>query len=125
MTRVLLISLGAILGANARYFIADWAGNRWGVAFPYGTLIANVSGSLLLGFVVGLSSGRIGLAPEARLLVAVGFLGSYTTFSSYTVDSLNLVAAGHLWSGVANIVLNNGMGLIAALLGILIARALG
>jgi CrcB protein len=125
MTRVLLISLGAILGANARYFVATWAADRWGAAFPYGTLIANVSGSLLMGLIVGLSSGRIGVSPEARLLLAVGFLGSYTTFSSFTVESLNLFAAGHVWPGVANLLLNNGVGLAAAVAGITLARGLG
>lgn len=124
MNRYLLITLGAALGANARYLVNVWAANRFGADFPYGTLLVNISGSFILGLLLALASGRLSLSPDLRLLLAVGFLGSYTTFSSYAVESLNLWRDGGLWIGLWNIVLNNGVGLAFALLGTFAARLL-
>lgn len=115
--RFLLIAAGAALGANARYLVGTWAGARFGADFPYGTLLVNVTGSLALGFLSALVIGRLRLSPDARLLLAVGFLGSYTTFSSYTVESMVLLRQGALWAGLLNILGNNVLGLICALLG--------
>lgn len=115
--RYLLIAVGAALGANARYLVGTWAGARFGADFPYGTLLVNVAGSLALGFFSALVTGRLRLSPDARLLLAVGFLGSYTTFSSYTVESMTLLRQGAVWLGLMNILGNNVLGLICALLG--------
>lgn len=115
--RYLLIAVGAALGANARYLVGTWAGARFGADFPYGTLLVNVAGSLALGFLSALVTGRLRLSPDARLLLAVGFLGSYTTFSSYTVESMTLLRQGAVWLGLMNILGNNVLGLICALLG--------
>ena len=115
--RFLLIAAGAALGANARYLVGTWAGARFGADFPYGTLLVNVTGSLALGFLSALVIGRLRLSPDARLLLAVGFLGSYTTFSSYTVESMILLRQGALWRGLLNILGNNVLGLLCALLG--------
>ena len=90
----LIISLGAILGANCRYWLGGWAAQRFGAAFPYGNLIINLSGSLILGLFMTLVTERFLVDPQWRLLVAIGFLGSYTTFSSYTYESLSLVLNG-------------------------------
>jgi CrcB protein len=122
MNRYLLIALGAAAGANARYLIGVWAGNRLGADFPYGTLIVNLVGSFVLGFLLTLGTGRLQLSPEARLLLAVGFLGSFTTFSSYTVESLNLLREAALWRGLLNILANNVAGLLCAVLGAALAR---
>ncbi len=122
MTRFVLIGLGAILGANARYLIAVWAADRLGTAFPYGTFIANVSGSLMLGFLLAVTTDRVAVSPEMRLLLGVGFLGSYTTFSSYTVESLALFQTGNFWNGLINVFSNNLIGLTCALAGIYLAR---
>ncbi len=122
MTRYLYIALGAALGANARYLVGVWAGARFGAAFPYGTFLVNVTGSLILGFLLTLATGRLALSSEMRLLLAVGFLGSYTTFSSYTVESLALMRGGSLGSGLLNIFANNLLGLAAALIGVLLAQ---
>ena len=125
MSRYLLIALGAALGANARYLVGVWAANRLGADFPYGTLLVNVSGSFILGFLLAAATGRGSLSPEMRLLFAVGFLGSYTTFSSFAVESVNLGRDAGLWTALRNIVLNNGLGLTFALLGIYFARLTG
>ncbi len=125
MSRFLWIAVGAALGANARYMIGLWAGDKMGVAFPYGTTIVNITGALMLGFVLELSTDRLLASPEARLLVATGFLGSYTTFSTYMVESVNLMRQGSLFLGVVNIAGEAALGLIFAVLGIYLARTLG
>jgi CrcB protein len=125
VNRFLFIAIGAALGANARYLIGLWAANRLGAAFPYGTLIVNITGSFLLGFVITLTTERLTIAPEARLLLAVGFLGSYTTFSSFTVESLGLLRDSGLWPGLINILANNMIGIICAALGVYLARLIG
>ncbi|MBE2201328.1 MAG: fluoride efflux transporter CrcB [Anaerolinea sp.] len=122
MNRYLLIALGAAVGANARYLTGVWAGNRFGADFPYGTLIVNIVGSFLLGVLLTLGTGRLQLSPEARLLLAVGFLGSFTTFSSYAVESMNLWRDASVWRSLLNIVGNNLAGLLAVILGATLAR---
>lgn len=122
MNRYLLIAIGAALGANTRYLVGVWAGNRLGADFPYGTFIVNVTGSFVLGFLLTLGTGRLQLSPEARLLLAVGFLGSFTTFSSYAVESLNLWRDAGLWRSLLNVAGNNLAGLLAAILGAALAR---
>ena len=122
MNRYLLIAIGAALGANARYLIGVWAGNRLGADFPYGTFIANIAGSFALGFLLALGTERLQLPPEARLLLAVGFLGSFTTFSSFAVESINLWRDAGLWRSLLNIVGNNLVGLSSVVLGAALAR---
>jgi fluoride exporter len=123
--RYLYIAAGAALGANARYVVGVWAGSRWGAFFPYGTLLVNITGSLLLGFLVALAADRVMISPEVRLFLAVGFMGSYTTFSSYTVESFALWQAGAPWHALLNIAGNNVLGLACAVLGFWFARMLG
>lgn len=122
LNRYLLIAFGAALGANARYLVGVWAGNRLGADFPYSTFIVNVTGSFILGFLLSLGTGRLQLSPETRLLLAVGFLGSFTTFSSYTVESLNLLRDNGIWHGLVNIAGHNLVGLLCALAGATFAR---
>ena len=121
MNRILLISVGAALGANARYWIGVWAAKHLGVAFPYGTFFVNVTGSLALGFLISLSTERIPITPELRLLLAVGFLGAYTTFSSFAVESLALAQNSGNWQMLLNIFANNLVGLACALAGMWLA----
>ena len=122
MEKYLFIALGAAVGANARYLVGLWAGSRFGAAFPIGTLAVNVTGSLILGFLAALAGSRLAISPELRLLLVVGLLGSYTTFSSFTVESLSLLQGGNMWAAVANIVGNNLLGLGGAVLGFYLAR---
>lgn len=89
------VCLGAIPGALSRYYLAVWC-QRWlGIDFPFGTFFANLSGAFLMGFFITLTLERAIASPELRLLVAVGFLGSYTTFSSYALDTSALWHAGN------------------------------
>src|SRR5579862_4616216 len=90
----LWIALGAIIGASARYFLSLLVARDFSSAFPYGTLIINVTGSLIVGFFLVFSTERVLLDPKWRLLVVIGFCGSYTTFSSYAYESFVLVERG-------------------------------
>jgi fluoride exporter len=100
METFLIISTGAILGANLRYWIGTWAGKQLGTSFPFGTLIINLTGSFILGFFMTLAMDRLLLDPRWRIFFAVGFLGAYTTFSSYTFESMNLILDNQWLSGL-------------------------
>jgi len=89
------ISLGAIPGALSRYYLTRWFTNWLGTTFPFGTFFINLTGALVMGFFVTLTLERTITSPDLRLLVAVGFLGSYTTFSTYALDTANLFKAGN------------------------------
>jgi fluoride exporter len=125
----LWIALGAVAGASARYFLSTLVANILGVrnlstAFPYGTLLINVTGSLILGFFLVFATERVLLEPRWRLLIAIGFCGSYTTFSSYAFESFALMEQGQwLLTGI-NIVANNAVCLAAVVAGAALARAL-
>jgi fluoride exporter len=118
----LFISLGAILGANLRYWLSSWAAQRWGTAFPYGTLLINLSGSLLLGFFLTLATQRFLIDPRWRIFFATGFLGAYTTFSTYTYESIAMINSGNFLLGGANLFGSALLGGIAVILGIFLAR---
>lgn len=124
MEKFLIISIGAVLGANARYWLGGWAAEKFGTSFPYGTLIINLTGSFVLGLFITLISDRFLLDPNWRLFVAIGFLGSYTTFSSYTYESVNLILTGQPWLGLMDLFGSSFLGGLAAVAGVLFARAL-
>jgi len=124
LEKILLISAGAILGANARYWLGIWAAQKWGSALPYGTFLINITGSLLLGLFITLVSERLALDPRWRLLVAVGFLGAYTTFSTYSYESFALLEKGQWLPGLFNLFGSAILGLIAVVLGVLLGKHL-
>ncbi len=113
------------MGANARYLVGLWAVGRFSAGFPTGTLLVNISGSFVLGFLLAALEGRFPVPSDLRFFLGVGFLGAYTTFSSYTVESLLLLRDGSLLLGITNILANNVAGLAAALVGIGLARWIG
>ena len=120
----LAISLGAIIGANARYWMSRSALRLFGQTFPYGTLAINVLGSFILGFFMIWTMERVMVDPRWRLLIAVGFCGGFTTFSSYAFESMALMEQGQWLLLGANIVSNNLLSLAAALAGMALARLL-
>ena len=124
MEKFLLISAGAILGANTRYWLSDWAAQKWGTAFPIGTLIINLTGSLLLGFFMTVATERFMLDPRWRLMFAVGFLGAYTTFSTYTYESINLLIRGEWLLGLLNLFGSTILGIIAVGIGVYLGKLL-
>ena len=124
MLDVLIISLGAIFGANARYLLSRYSVEEFGVIFPYGTLIINVLGSLVVGFFVIWTTERVLADPRWLLLVVVGFCGSFTTFSSYAFECMSFFDRGQWLLMFANVMANNLLCLGSALAGMALARAL-
>lgn len=120
----LWIALGAIVGASARYFLSTYIGRHFSTVFPYGTLLINITGSLILGFFLVYASERVLLDPRWRLLVAVGFCGSYTTFSSYAFESFALMEQGQWLLMGLNILSSNALCLAGVLAGAALARGL-
>jgi CrcB protein len=118
----LLVGLGGFLGANARYLVAHWIGLRYGTSFPYGTLVINVSGSFVIGLFLVLVTERFLIHPTWRLFFSVGFLGAYTTFSTFSFESLALMQNGFWLLSLLNIVGSVVLGLMATLSGVIIAR---
>jgi CrcB protein len=120
----LWLSLGALAGANLRYLVSRITARFLSTDFPYGTLIINVTGSLLLGFFLIWTTERVLADPKWRLFVAIGFCGSYTTFSSYAFETFAYFEQGHWTLFATNIVGNNLVCLLAVLAGAAIARAI-
>lgn len=120
----LLIGLGAIVGANARYFVSVFAAGRWGAAFPYGTLIINVTGSAILGFTLGIITARFDNNTTARLLFAVGFCGAYTTFSTFAFETLALSRERSHLPAVTNLLASTVLALAATGAGLALASLL-
>lgn len=122
---LIAVSLGAIAGALSRYYVSLWFLQRFGSAFPYGTFVINITGCFVMGFFFTLATERILIiSAEIKLLIATGFLGSYTTFSTYGLDTITLLCAQRFapaliyWLGSAM------LGITSIQLGVVIARLL-
>ncbi len=123
MFDLILVGSGGFAGANARYWLARWIADRYGTAFPYGTLVINVSGSLVIGFLITYLNARLSLSPNYRLIFTTGFIGAYTTFSTYTYESLTLMQDG-LWARAAAYLIGSvALGMAAVTVGMLIGRS--
>ena len=122
MIRYLLVVIGGGTGALARYVAASAIMTRFGGKFPLGTLVINVTGSFLIGFLMTILTERFKLDPNWRLLLVVGFLGGYTTFSSFEWETYSSVREGGLWTGMLNVVSSVMLGYVAVTLGSMLGR---
>ena len=120
----LWIALGAVVGASTRYFVSGYIARTFATAFPYGTLFINVTGSLLMGFFLILAGERMLLDPRWRFLIAIGFCGSYTTFSSYAFETFAYMEQGQWLLVGVNLVASNALCLAAVMAGAAVARGL-
>lgn len=124
MLKIIVVAVGGSCGAVARYLVSLWAADRFGTAFPYGTLLANVAGCFVIGAFMTLATERFIVSPYWRLLVTVGFIGGLTTFSSFSYETLKLLEDAQPVLAIYNIILNLGAGLLATWLGMGLARLL-
>jgi fluoride exporter len=122
MNRFLIVAFGGALGAMSRYGVALLVALFWKRDFPLATLLINVTGSFILGFFATFAAERTSLDPMWRLLVATGFVGAYTTFSTFEYETQRLTESGALWWGALNVITSVAAGFTAVQLGVILAR---
>ena len=124
LSRYLMIALGGALGSVLRYQVTIAVQSRIPATFPYGTFVVNLSACLIMGFVMTLLSERVAVDPNWRFLIPIGFIGGYSTFSTFEYETFTAVAAGSGSVAAANIVGSVAAGYVALWLGVLLARQL-
>src|SRR5512135_1600212 len=122
MMNYIMVFIGGGIGSVARFAMAAWIGQRWGRSFPLGTFVVNITGSFLIGFLMTLMAERFLENPQWRLLLVVGGLGGYTTFSTFQYETGKLVMDGELGYAALNMVLSVAVGFVALKLGDVIAK---
>jgi len=122
MFNLLCIGIGGFIGAVSRYAVSGWVHKWAGSGFPYGTLSVNIAGSFLLGFFLALVTTKIILPYEFKNFIAVGILGAFTTFSTFSYETVMQLQGGLYAAAVLNIILNVVMAVTALWLGIIAAR---
>jgi CrcB protein len=126
MARLLMVCIGGFVGTGARYALNGWVAQRFGESFPWGTLTVNTAGSFAVGvlfFACGPDSPVI-VSATTRQFALAGILGGFTTFSSFSIQTLNLLKEGQLVAAGGNVIGSVALGLIAALAGDAVARAI-
>lgn len=121
---ILAVGVGGALGAIARYLLGGLVHSLTASLFPYGTFVVNVVGCLCFGLVVGIADSRFVVGPGARAFILIGVLGGFTTFSSFTFESFELVRSGQMIQAAANVSGQVVLGFIALWIGFAAARAL-
>ncbi len=116
-----MILVGGGVGALSRYLVGTAIMTRFGGRFPLGTIFINVTGSFLIGFIMTMLTDRLRPHPNWRFLLVVGFLGGYTTFSSFQWESLGLIKDGGRWLGLLNLIGSVVLGYVAVWLGVEVA----
>ena len=127
MPQVCLVFLGGGLGAVCRYLVTTQVGARFGTVFPFGTLTVNTVGSFLMGLIMGvllLAEQHQFAAGPWKLLLTVGSLGGFTTFSSFSMETMTLVRGGSLFYAAANVLANLVLGFAAVMAGLVLGRML-
>lgn len=124
MGQILAIAAGGALGAVLRFWSSSWVYGVMGRGFPFGTLAVNILGSLLMGICYVWLVERSSLGPEWRALIMVGFLGAFTTFSTFSIETMNLLEGGALVKVLLNVVLSVVLCVVAAWVGLVAGRQL-
>jgi len=124
MVKWIYLVIGSIAGGFARYLLSGAIYAKTGADFPYGTFIVNISACLLLGLFNSLSQEKYLLGPDERILLMTGFCGAYSTFSTFILETSNLLSVGELRRGLINIVLSVGVGFIFYRVGAFLGRVI-
>ncbi len=120
--QLVAIAAGGAAGAVMRYLVSNGVYNWLGRGFPWGTLTVNGVGSLLMGLLFVLLTERLALGPQWRAFLLIGFLGAFTTFSTFSVETLHLIEGGELWKALLNMVGSVVLCVAAAWLGVVVGR---
>jgi CrcB protein len=121
---LLFLAVGGAFGAVSRYLVQGWVQDLTGGRFPWGTFAVNISGSFALGLVFALAMDRAILSPEVRVPVMIGFIGSYTTFSTLMLESWTLVEKGDIAHVLVNLAGSVVIGMVAVVAGLAVGRLL-
>lgn len=119
-----MVGIGGCLGSILRFWLGGLIGSRMGARFPYGTFVINISGSFLIGLVFAVLTIKTQWSPNWRYLIPIGFLGGYTTFSSFEFETLRAVQDGQIGTGVLYVALSVVIGFVAAWGGMVAGRAI-
>ncbi len=122
MRMIWYVALGSALGGAARFLLGGWIQNRFGPSFPLGTLAINITGSLLLGFLLRYALETPAIGPDARALLTTGLCGGYTTFSTFSYETVRLVEDGEYRRAALYVALSVGVAFLAMACGMVLAR---
>lgn len=122
MMKYIIVGLGGFLGAALRFWVGGYVGERMGTRFPYGTFVVNVTGSFLLGLVITVLTENTHWNPNWRYLLPIGFVGAYTTFSTFEFETLRSIQEGQWVVAMLNVVLSVTLGFLGVWLGVITAR---
>jgi fluoride exporter len=123
LIKYLMVALGGAVGAIARFWVGGYVGQRMGTRFPYGTFVINCSGSFVVGLVVTLLAERTHWSANLRYLIPIGFVGAYTTFSTFEFETLRALQDGQVFVAGLNVVLSVVIGFVSVWLGVVAGRA--
>jgi fluoride exporter len=124
MTKYLIIALGGAIGSMLRFWAGGYVSGRWGTRFPYGTFVVNVTASFLIGLIMTVLAERTHLSPSWRYLLVIGFLGGYSTFSSFEYETFRVFEDGEFLIAAMNIALSVGVGFVAVWIGAITGRTI-
>jgi len=124
LLKYVMVGIGGFLGAIARFWLGGYVGDRMGSRFPWGTFIINCSGSFVIGFIITLLAERTHWSPNWRYLIPVGFVGAYTTFSTFEYETLRAMQDGNFVIAALNVVLSVVLGFVAVWIGIVAGQAI-
>jgi fluoride exporter len=124
MTKYLMVGIGGALGSILRFWVGGYVSNRLGVRFPYGTFLINCTGSFLIGFVVTLLAERTHWSPNWRYLIPIGFIGGYTTFSTFELETFRNFQDGEILIAGLNVALSVVIGFASVWLGVIAGRTI-
>lgn len=122
MQKYLFIAVGGALGSIARFWVGSTVGNRFGTKFPYGTFVVNLTACLAIGFAVALMGRRAEFNAAWRFLIPIGFIGAYSTFSTFELETFANLQTGAFFMAALYVVLSVFLGLLAVWCGVLLAR---
>jgi CrcB protein len=125
MNKYWMVGMGGFVGAIARFWLGGFISDRLGARFPYGTFVINISGSFLIGLVVTLLAGKTHWNANWRYLIPIGFIGAYTTFSTFELETFQSLRDGELFFAFLNVFLSVVLGFIAVWLGVITGRTIG
>src|ERR1700683_3215953 len=124
MTKYLMVGLGGCIGSILRFWVGASISNRLGARFPYGTFVINCTASFLIGFIIPLLSERVDWSPNWRYLIPIGFIGGYSTFSTFEYETFRVFQAGEFLIAGLNVVLSVVVGFVSVWLGVITGRTI-